>query len=587
MADISRLTRILNGVVRGVDISSNTLVLQSIKLDTTELTKTILDKLILINTAADADGTFDTRYYTQSLTYTKTEVDNLLAAQDDASEITYTPTTLSDWSGSADPGDVVDALDQLASRLTTDEGNLSTHISDTSNPHSVTKAQVLSGDLIVNADVDASAAIALSKLAALTANRALYSDASGIIQVSSVTDTELGYLSGVTSGIQAQLNAIGGVYNRRPKAISYITDNTAAPPTEVSGDRYVLSHDGGSPHADWDGASVGDIVEFNGTTWDATTPVEGWVLYVDADDKDYLFIDDGTGQWEARATQSTSLTDGKIWIGNVSDEAAEQTVSGDISISNTGVVAITSGAIVNDDVNASAAIVESKLSLDYGTSTLNTAITNHTSDTNNPHSVTKAQVLSGDLIVNADVDASAAIVTSKLADATELAEAVTFFGSTDISAAEAETLTDGSNADSLHTHGDVIVAMVAGEALSANTTYAVRMAITGETAGRVYKADIDASASDKFYAVGLVTPTSAISAGDTIYVTVIGTHSLGSSDTNFEAGEVGQAVHIKAAGAWDVVSQITYSVDEASYRIGIAYDTSTVMLNGAQLLGIN
>lgn len=33
-----------------------------------------------------------------------------------------------------------------------------------------------------------------------------------------------------------------------------------------------------------------------------------------------------------------------------------------------------------------------------------------------------------------------------------LDEADTFFASTDITAAEAETLTDGSNADSLHTH---------------------------------------------------------------------------------------------------------------------------------------
>ncbi|MDD5738714.1 MAG: hypothetical protein PHY72_02180, partial [Candidatus Pacebacteria bacterium] len=40
----------------------------------------------------------------------------------------------------------------------------------------------------------------------LTVNRALLSDASGKVAVSGVTNTELGYLSGVTSGIQAQLN---------------------------------------------------------------------------------------------------------------------------------------------------------------------------------------------------------------------------------------------------------------------------------------------------------------------------------------------------------------------------------------------
>lgn len=41
----------------------------------------------------------------------------------------------------------------------------------------------------------------------LTANRALLSDASGKVAVSTVTNTELGYVSGVTSAIQTQLNA--------------------------------------------------------------------------------------------------------------------------------------------------------------------------------------------------------------------------------------------------------------------------------------------------------------------------------------------------------------------------------------------
>jgi hypothetical protein len=61
---------------------------------------------------------------------------------------------------------------------------------------------------ILNSDISASAAIALSKLAALTNhNRALASDSSGLISESAVTSTELGYVSGVTSAIQTQINA--------------------------------------------------------------------------------------------------------------------------------------------------------------------------------------------------------------------------------------------------------------------------------------------------------------------------------------------------------------------------------------------
>ena len=64
---------------------------------------------------------------------------------------------------------------------------------------------------IDNADIKAAAAIDVNKLAAVTANRALTSDGSGFITVSSVTDTELGYVSGVTSNIQTQIDSKIGV----------------------------------------------------------------------------------------------------------------------------------------------------------------------------------------------------------------------------------------------------------------------------------------------------------------------------------------------------------------------------------------
>jgi len=256
---------------------------------------------------------------------------------------------------------------------------------------------------------------AIVEATAITANMALISDANGIpVAHSDVSSTELGYINGVTSNIQTQLNTLSSGYNRRAKVLDYIVDNTQAPLTEVDGDRYILSHDGGTPHIDYDGASANDIVEFVTDTWVATTPAEGWVVYDDDSNYDYLFIDDGTGQWEQRAVTSTSLADGKVWIGNVSNEAAEQTLTGDVTISNGGVTAIGSGVIVDADVKSDAAIVESKLSLDYATGTLNTAIGDHTSDTDNPHSVVLSDVVAGTLVANADVAADAAIAESKL-----------------------------------------------------------------------------------------------------------------------------------------------------------------------------
>ncbi len=52
-------------------------------------------------------------------------------------------------------------------------------------------------------------AVSTIKDSNLTASRALISNSSGKIAVSAVTSTELGYLDGVTSNIQTQLNAKG------------------------------------------------------------------------------------------------------------------------------------------------------------------------------------------------------------------------------------------------------------------------------------------------------------------------------------------------------------------------------------------
>ncbi len=60
---------------------------------------------------------------------------------------------------------------------------------------------------IVNADIFSSAAIATSKLAALSASIVPVTDASGFLTSSATTTTELGYVHGVTSAIQTQMDA--------------------------------------------------------------------------------------------------------------------------------------------------------------------------------------------------------------------------------------------------------------------------------------------------------------------------------------------------------------------------------------------
>ncbi|MBO7692690.1 MAG: hypothetical protein J6T10_08700 [Methanobrevibacter sp.] len=132
-------------------------------------------------------------------------------------------------------------------------------------------------------------------------------------------------------------------------------------------------------------------------------------------------LDNTVGQTPAEGTywhlqgEVPIMNDKEILVGAIGGTPSVVATDnqGDIEASSSG-LNIKSNIIVNADINSSAAIAESKLALDYSTSGLNSTLSGHIADTANPHSVTKSQVLSGNPIVNADVDAGAAIAESKL-----------------------------------------------------------------------------------------------------------------------------------------------------------------------------
>lgn len=137
---------------------------------------------------------------------------------------------------------------------------------------------------------------------------------------------------------------------------------------------------------------------------------------------------------------------------------------------------------------------------------------------------------------------------------------------------------------------DVVVkTMVAGESMAANSSFLVRMAVDGETATRVYKADTAAGApgseTNHFYVIGMVTTTGAVSAGGSVSVVLTGEIALGSSMSAFASSDIGKPVYLDASGALTVTAPSGMNI--AVVRVGTVMSTTSVMIQGIQLIGID
>ena len=113
-------------------------------------------------------------------------------------------------------------------------------------------------------------------------------------------------------------------------------------------------------------------------------------------------------QTQLNAKVSTTLNSAQVLVGSSGNVATARTISGDVSINNTGVVAIAAGAVVNADVNAAAGINFSKLE---ALATGSIVVGNGGTPT--------AAALSGDATISAGgalTIANDAITTAKIAD---------------------------------------------------------------------------------------------------------------------------------------------------------------------------
>lgn len=140
------------------------------------------------------------------------------------------------------------------------------------------------------------------------------------------------------------------------------------------------------------------------------------------------------------------LTSAHLIVGNASNRPTSVAVTGDVTITNAGITAIGAGVIVNADINASAAIATSKLAAKTASTMARYDASGYLTDT-------------GAFLVNADVNASAAIAYSKMAALTASQVMVTSAGGVATTAATVSATLGGT---ALNTSASTGVPVVTG-----------------------------------------------------------------------------------------------------------------------------
>lgn len=304
---------------------------------------------------------------------------------------------------------------------------------------------------IEDADIKAAAAIALSKLAAVTADRALVSDGSGFVSASSVTATELGHLSGVTSAIQTQLNGKLNLSGGTMTGNLILNADASSPLQAVTKQQLDTALDGVQRKSPVEAASTGNLTLSGEQTVDGVALVTGdRVLVKDqtSQDENGIYVvaagawsrssDANTGAelehaitsvkagtvnantgWEQTTDNPNVGVDNIVWvqaygIGTYSADGEGIELSGgtfSLELDGSTLSKSTSGlrvaalGITNAEVSNSAAIAYSKLNL--ADSIVN-------ADINSAAAIAYSKLDLADSIVNADIDAAAAIAYSKL-----------------------------------------------------------------------------------------------------------------------------------------------------------------------------
>lgn len=552
MADITRIARFLNGAVRGLDLTSNTPVVLSIKIggvSNTELTKTILDRLVSLQNGSDVDATYHThdgRYFTETeLGSTSNGLGASLIGIEDAST-QFTSTNVE--------GALTESLDAAQAA----QVDATQALSDAADAQA-DATQALSDAADAQAGVDA--LVTLSGVASLATSLGTFTGS--VIPDSSTVKAALQSLETYDEATRAMINGL----EWQDSALSYVADNTVAPATEVSGDRYILSDDGGAPHADYDGASAGSIVEFDGSVWVETVPSTG--MFISADDEDTILYYWGGSSWMVKSFEATTASTGLTKVGFDVRLANAATANG---------ISVSSGAIsVELGTDSGLAFSSGALVVDFGTSGIKAVTAANLASTSNGLGASLIGIEdSGTLFTATTVEGALAELKADLlaqdeADEITYSNATSGLTATDVQAAidEVEGRVDTLEAQPTDA---IQESFPAGETFAADTLIAVRMAKpadAGFVAGRVYAADIDATSVDNWHSIGLIIPAAQADAGDPVTVT-----KFGKMTVTAHGFTVGQPIYMDADG--EVTGTPTSTASEAVVELGIARDANTI-----------
>ena len=113
---------------------------------------------------------------------------------------------------------------------------------------------------------------------------------------------------------------------------------------------------------------AGEIgIESDTKKWKVGTGATAWTSLVYAIGGTYPLVNADIAAGAAIAySKLATLTSGNVVLGSAANVATSTAVTGDVTISNTGVTAIAAGVIVNADIAAGAAIAGTKISPDFG-----------------------------------------------------------------------------------------------------------------------------------------------------------------------------------------------------------------------------